>query len=59
MNKQICTLYITPRDITVKDGKILIKEGEFYFQGKKYEIKNSEITTDNKVENEIKRDIPF
>lgn len=53
MNKQICTLYITPKDIAIKNGKIEIKEGEFYFQGERYEIKDSKIITVAKNKDEI------
>lgn len=54
MNKQIITIYVTPKAIDLKDNKISIVEGEFYFQGKKYEIKNSEITNNNENKESIK-----
>lgn len=50
---------MTPKDVTVKDGKIFIKEGYFYFQGKQYEIKNTEIVTNDNNKNENSESIPF
>lgn len=44
MNKIQSTLWINATKVDIKDNKIVAVEGEFYFQGKKYEIKNSEIT---------------
>lgn len=48
MNKIQTSLFITATKVDIKDNKIVTVEGEFYFQGKKYEIHNSEITTENK-----------
>ncbi len=53
MNKLQQTIYITATKVDIKDNKIIAIDGEFYFQGKKYEIKNKEIVTENKT------DIPF
>ena len=43
MNKIQQSIYITATDVDIKDNKIIVINGEFYFQGKKYLIKNKEI----------------
>lgn len=43
MEKIQKTLFVTPNQIQMKDNKIFIVKGEFYFQGKKYFIDNGEI----------------
>ena len=47
MNKIQTTIYITATDVDIKDKKIIAVNGEFYFQGKKYLIKNKEIVKEN------------
>ncbi len=43
MNKIQMTIYVTANEIDVKDNKIVPKTGSFYFNGKKYGIKNGDI----------------
>lgn len=47
MNKIQQSIYITATDVDIKDNKIIVINGEFYFQGKKYLIKEKEITKEN------------
>lgn len=47
MNKIQVTIYITASDVDIKDKKIIVVNGEFYFQGKKYLIKDEEIVKEN------------
>lgn len=53
MNKIQTTIYINTTKVDIKDNKIIAVEGEFYFQGKKYEIKNSEIVLNRQNKDEI------
>lgn len=46
MTKLQQTIYITATDIKVENNKLQVENGEFYFQGKKYKITNSEIIKD-------------
>lgn len=48
MTKLQQTIYITATKVDIENNKIIAIEGEFYFQGKKYEIKNKEIVAENK-----------
>lgn len=43
MNKVQQVIYITMKDFECENNKLIVKEGEFYFQGKKYIITNKEI----------------
>ena len=44
MTKLQQTIFITAKDIKLENTKIIVENGEFYFQGKKYKIANGEIT---------------
>ena len=44
MNKIQTSIYITANDVNIENNKIIVINGEFYFQGKKYKIINGEIT---------------
>lgn len=43
MTKLQQNIYITATDVECVDGKLIVKSGEFYFQGNKYTIENKEI----------------
>lgn len=47
MTKISQTIFITADDINVIDGKITVKKGSFYFNGKKYNIENGDIKHEN------------
>lgn len=48
MNKIQTTIYITATKADIENNKIIAVNGEFYFQGKKYEIKDKKIVAENK-----------
>lgn len=43
MNKTPITLWVTIKEPAIENGKIIVKKGEFYYNGKKYVIDNGEI----------------
>lgn len=43
MTKLQQSIYITATDIEIENNKVVVKNGEFYFQGKKYIIADKEI----------------
>lgn len=46
-------LFVTPSQLEIKDNKIFVVKGEFYFQGKKYLIENGEICKSTSVDDSI------
>ena len=43
MNKIQTSIYITANDVNVENNKIIVINGEFYFQGTKYLIRDKKI----------------
>lgn len=43
MNKLQITIWANAKQIEMVDNKITVKDGDFYFNGKKYYIENGEI----------------
>ena len=43
MTKIQQTIYISAKDVEIKDNKLVVKNGEFYFQDKKYYITDGQI----------------
>lgn len=43
MNKIQQTIYINATDVEIENNRLIVKNGEFYFQGKKYTIADKEI----------------
>lgn len=48
MNKLQTTVYITATKVDIENNKIIAVEGEFYFQGKRYKIKDKQIVAEHK-----------
>lgn len=46
MNKIQTSIYITANDVKVENNKIIVINGEFYFQGTKYLIHDKKIYHD-------------
>lgn len=54
MNKLQITIWATTEEPEIKDGKLTVKKGSFYWNGKKYLIENGEIKKET-----TKEEIPF
>ena len=47
MNKTPITIWVTIEEPEIKDNKIVVKKGTFYYNNKKYTIENGDIKNEN------------
>lgn len=47
MNKTPITIWVTIEEPEIKDNKIVVKKGTFYYNNKKYFIENGDIKNEN------------
>ena len=47
MNKTPITIWVTIEEPEIKDNKIVVKKGSFYYNNQKYLIENGDIKNEN------------